>query len=215
MPFWDRSLDLLVMTHADADHIAGLVEVLDRFQVDAWLDNGQPDDDPLYAECQARLEAAGVPHHTARAGDRLELGSGIALEVLHPPPDLMAGTEADDNNNSLVLRLLWQGATFLLTGDVEAEAEELLLDSGQPLAAGVLKVAHHGSGGSSGAEFLAAVDPLYAVLSEGADNRFGQPNPGVLDRLSGLGDVTVLRTDEQGTIEFVTDGARLWVQTER
>jgi competence protein ComEC len=156
-----------------------------------------------------------VAHHSVRAGDRLELGSGIVLEVLHPPLEPVTGTDADDNNNSLVLRLRWGDASLLLTGDVEAEAERLLLGSSQPLQADVLKVAHHGSGGSTTAEFLAAVDPDYAVLSVGADNRFGHPQTAVLERLGALGDVTVLRTDEQGTVEFVTDGRQMWVRTER
>jgi competence protein ComEC len=213
MPFWDRSLDLLVMTHPDADHITGLAEVLNRYRVDGWLDNGRPDDDALYAQCMARLEEGTVTRWVARAGDRLELDSGIILEVLHPQSELMAATEADANNNSLVLRLVWAQASFLLTGDIEAEAEHLLLGSGQPLPSGVLKVAHHGSGGSSTAEFLSAVDPMYAVISVGADNRFGHPQDAVLDRLAQMGDVEILRTDEQGTIEFVTDGRQMWVRT--
>jgi competence protein ComEC len=215
MPFWDRSLDLVVMTHPDADHVTGLVAALDRYRVGGWLDNGLASDDAIYAECLARLEASQVTRCGVRAGDHLELGEGIALEVLHPPPEPLTGTAADDNNNSVVLRLVWEDAEFLLTGDLEAEAEHVLLASGQPLSAGVLKVAHHGSGGSSTVEFLAAVDPAYAVLSVGVDNRFGHPNPAVLERLEELGQVTVLRTDQQGTIEFVTDGQRLSVRTER
>jgi competence protein ComEC len=212
MPFWDRSIDLLIMTHPDADHITGLVDVLDRYHVGGWLDNGRPDDDAIYAECQKKIKQEGVPYHTLHAGDRLELDRGLVLEVVHPPKDLMNGVEAASNNNSVVLRLVWKEASFLLTGDIEAEAEHLLVRSGQPLEADVLKVAHHGSGGSSTAEFLVAVNPQFAVISVGADNRFGHPNEAVLDR---LGNVTILRTDEQGTIEFVTDGQRLWVRPER
>ena len=215
MPFWDRSLDLVVMTHADADHITGLVEALDRYRVDDWLDNGRPDDDAIYLKCQTLLEETNVTRHVVRVGELLDLGRGLVLEVLHPPPELIAGTETDANNNSVVLRLVWDGASFLLTGDVEAEAERLLVESGQPLSATVLKVAHHGSGSSSTAEFLTAVDPDYAVISVGADNHFGHPKKAVLDRLGQLGDVTVLRTDQAGTVEFITDGQRLWVRTER
>jgi competence protein ComEC len=215
MPFWDRSLDAVVMTHADADHITGLVEVLDRTRVDHWLDSGQPDDDPLYLQCQTLLEEKGVPRHAVQRGSSLVLEQGIVLEALHPPPEAAAGAEADANNNSMVLRLAWGKASFLLTGDIEAEAEQRLLESGQPLRATVLKVAHHGSGGSSTAGFLGAAAPRYAVISVGAGNRFGHPQEAVLDRLAALGDVTVLRTDRVGTVEFVTDGQRLWVRTER
>lgn len=214
MPFWDRSLDLLVMTHPDADHITGLAEVLDRYHVDGWLDNGRPDDDTLYAECQRLLIEADVPRQVVRAGDLLQLESGIVLEISHPPQELMAGIESDPNNNSLVLRLVWDRASFLFTGDIEAEAEQLLVQSGQPLSASVLKVAHHGSGGSSTEDFLAAANPGYAVISVGADNRFGHPHQAVLERLNQLGDVTTLRTDEQGTIEFVTNGQQMWCRTE-
>jgi len=215
MPFWDRSLDLVIMTHPDSDHITGLVEVLGRYRVGAWLDNGQPGSDALYAECMARLQEHAVARHSVHAGDRLELGPGMVLEVAHPPSVPLSGTEADDNSNSLVLRLVWEDAEFLLTGDIEAEAEGLLVDSNQPLQADVLKVAHHGSGGSSTVEFLSAVHPRYAVLSVGADNRFGHPHPAVLDRLADIQDLRVLRTDEQGTVEFVTDGHRLWLTTDR
>jgi competence protein ComEC len=215
MPFWDRSIDRLVMTHPDADHITGLVEVLDRFRVDGWLDNGQTDDSALYAECQTLLAEKAVPRHTIRAGDRLDLGQRLVLEVLHPPAVLMPAPGASANDNSLVLRLVWDQASFLLTGDVEAAGEQLLLGSGQKLEADVLKVAHHGSGGSSTDRFLAAATPRFAVISVGADNDFGHPAPDVLDRLAQLGDVRVLRTDESGTVEFVTDGQRLWIHTER
>jgi competence protein ComEC len=215
MPFWDRSLDLLVMTHPDADHVTGLTEVLDRYHVDGWLDSGLPSDDILYAECLARMQEGTVNRYVAHASDRLAFGSGVALEVLHPSAESPPGRSTNDNNNSLVLRLIWGEAEFLLTGDIEAEAEHLLLASSQPLQADVLKVAHHGSGGSTTQEFLTAVHPAYAILSVGADNRFGHPHPAVLDRLAGLQTLTTLRTDEHGTIEFVTDGARLWVRTER
>ncbi len=215
MPFWDRSLDLVVMTHPDADHITGLTEVLDRYHVDGWLDNGRPDDDAVYTECQRLLGEARVPRQVIHAGDLMELESGIVLEVLHPPLDLMAGTKSDSNNNSVVLRLAWDRASFLLTGDIEAEAEQYLLQSGQPLSASVLKVAHHGSGGSSTESFLAATNPSYAVISVGADNRFGHPHPAVLERLDQLSNVTTLRTDEQGAIEFLTDGKQIWCRVEQ
>jgi competence protein ComEC len=214
MPFWDRSLDLIVMTHPDADHITGLAEVLGRYRVAGWLDNGLSEDDTILAECQQRLTEADVPRQVVRAGDRLELESGIVLEILHPPPDLEAGSKSDPNNSSLVLRLVWDRASFLFTGDIEAEAEQLLMQSGQSLSSSVLKVAHHGSAGSSTESFLTAADPSYAVISVGADNRFGHPHQAVLERLEQLDSFTTFRTDELGTIEFVTNGKQMWWRTE-
>jgi competence protein ComEC len=110
--------------------------------------------------------------------------------------------------------LIWDRASFLFTGDIEAEAEQLLVQSGQPLSASVLKVAHHGSGGSSTKNFLTAANPSYAVISVGEDNHFGHPDPTVLTRLDQLSNVVTLRTDEQGTIEFLTDGKQIWCRVE-
>jgi competence protein ComEC len=214
MPFWDRSIDLVIMTHADADHITGLAEVLERYELAGWIDSGTDDPNALYLRCRELLTEKGVPHHAVQTGDRLDLGQGIVIEILHPPGSLMAGTDADSNNNSVVLRLSWDNASFLLTGDAEAEAEQLLLQTEQVVAADVLKVAHHGSADASMAGFLASVDPSFAVISVGVDNPFGHPAPAVLDRLDQQGDVTVLRTDLAGTVEFTTDGRRLWIKEE-
>jgi competence protein ComEC len=215
MPFWDRTIDLLLMTHPDGDHTTGLAAVLSRYTVGQWLDSGYVDNDPTYLECQRLLQATMVPRHAVRAGDQVELGEGLVLEVLHPPSELMTGTPSDSNNNSLVLRLGWKEASVLLTGDLGAEGEQLLLRSGQPLKANVLKVGHHGSAGASTPQFLSAVAPDLAVISVGADNDFGHPDQAVLERLAHHSNLTIFRTDEQGTIEFSTDGHRFWVRTER
>jgi competence protein ComEC len=215
MPFWDRSIDLVVLTHADTDHISGLVEVLQRYDVGGWLDSGLPADDPAYLQCQALLDNAHVPHHAVRIGDSLDLGRGVAIDVLHPQRQGAQAGDAQDNDNSVVLKLTWNQTSFLLTGDLEAQGESELLQSGHSLAADVLKVGHHGSGGSSSPQFLAAVAPNYAVISVGADNRFGHPDPEVLDRLADVVQVTVLRTDEQGSVEAITDGTQIWIKTQR
>jgi len=215
MPFWDRSIDLLVLTHADGDHLTGLAEALERYRVGAWLDNGSSVDNPLVHQCEALLDRAKVARHSAAAGEKLALGDGLTLEVLHPPQSQVAEMAGDSNNNSVVLRVAWNQVSFLLTGDVEEDGERQLVESGLPLQATVLKVAHHGSAGSSTAEFLQAVQPSFAVISVGADNRAGHPAPAMLDRLAQLGKVELLRTDERGTVEFITDGRRLWVRTER
>jgi len=137
------------------------------------------------------------------------------VAVLNPvtPLDPSSGLQADSNNQSVVLRLTWGQSSVLLTGDIGTEAESTLLRSGQLLAANVLKMAHHGSDGSSSAGFLTTVQPSFAVISAGAGNRFSHPATAVLDRLTQLG-VTILRTDQAGTIELITDGERWWVKTE-
>jgi competence protein ComEC len=215
MPFWDRSIDVVILSHPDADHLTGLTEVLKRYRVGAWLDNGLPREEANYLYCQQLLQQKGVAQAVARAGQRLELGRGVILDVLHPGTKPISGTRSDSNNNSIVLRLVWEQASFLLTGDAQAEAERMLLKSGQVLSAGILKVGHHGSGESSTFEFLEAVGPQYAVISVGASNRSGLPAAEALERLAQSGDVTILRTDEHGRVEFTTDGWTLQVRTER
>jgi competence protein ComEC len=215
MPFWDRSIDLVILTHSDSDHLSGLVEAIERFQVDNWLDNGLSDDDPVYAECQSRLDRIGIARQIARAGDRYDLGQGLSLEILHPPLGGMPDVESNSNDSSVVVRLQWNQASVLLTGDIEARAERMLVRSDKPLSADLLKVSHHGSRGSSTDEFLHAVSPSFAIISSGLENSFGHPHQAVLDRLAGLENTQVLRTDQLGTIELTTDGQQWELHTER
>jgi competence protein ComEC len=211
MPFWDRSLDAVVNTHPDDDHLAGLLAVLERYQVGQVIVTDVGASTPLYAAWQKALAGEGATVTQARAGMRLALGDGVEVEVLHPGA-VPAGDTANDH--SVVLRLTDGRVSFLLTGDIEAGVEQELVASGRPLAATVLKVAHHGSITSSTPAWLAAVKPQVAVISVGTDNRFGHPSPEVLQRYAMLG-IPVLRTDQVGGVEFVTDGEKLWVKAGR
>jgi competence protein ComEC len=215
MPFWDRSIDLVMLTHPDADHITGLVEVLQNYDVGGWMDSGMPTESPVYRECWNLLGQKQIPYHSVRAGFEIALGDGGVIEVLHPPHKGESTRDAQDNENSVVARLVLGNASFLLTGDIEAEEEKAILDLGYALDADVLKVAHHGSGGSSTEEFLSAVAPSLAIISVGRDNRFGHPSPDVMQRLDELGHTSVHRTDQQGTIEIVTDGLTMQMHTKR
>jgi len=215
MPFWDRSLDLVILTHADEDHIAGLIPVLERYRVGQVLDSGYEHDNPMYERWLELISEKGIPTNLARAGMRIATGDGVELTVLHPGPELMKYTDADANNNSIVARLAMGQVSFLLSGDIEEAAEAVLVASGQELTNTVLKAPHHGGNTSSSAAFLNAVNPELAVISVGADNRFGHPSPQVLGRLEELvGTGRILRTDERGTIEVVTDGERVWIKTD-
>jgi competence protein ComEC len=212
MPFWDRSLDLVVMTHPDADHFAGLVPVLERYRVGQVLEPGLADDTAIYRQWQETIEARHVPVVHARAGMNLNLGDGMWAEVLNPTEELLADARATDNNVSVVLRLVWGQASVLLTGDIEAEVEGRLVASGAPLHGTVLKVSHHGSGHSTTRPFVEVVAPQVAVIQVGTDNRFGHPAPEVLERLAGT---RLFRTDQHGTIEVTTDGEQCWIRTSK
>jgi competence protein ComEC len=214
MPFWDRTLDLVVLTHPDEDHLAGLIPVLERYQVAYVMEPALPHDTPLAQEWDRLLRQREVPHVIGQRAMRISLEDDLLLEVLHPGPALLQGTDADGNNNSLVLRLDYGRSRLLLTGDLEHEGEQALLNTGQGLKSHVLKVAHHGAGSATGEAFLAAVDPQLAVLSVGRDNSFGHPAGELLERLDQRG-LSVFRTDEQGDIELITDGMSIWVRTAR
>jgi competence protein ComEC len=214
MPFWERTIDLVVLTHPHDDHVSGLIPVLERYKVKAFLDGSQEHPMPTYIHCLELVQEKGIPYHLARAGMQIQLGGGLQMKVLHPQSELLSGTDSDVNNNSVVLRLAYGRISFLLPGDVEAEAEAVLLSSNEHLASTVLKSPHHGSHNSLNPRFLEVVNPQLAVIQVGADNKFGHPDPTTLARLEEYG-VTVLRTDQNGTVEVVSDGERHWIKTER
>jgi competence protein ComEC len=215
LPFWDRTIDLVVCTQPQADHITGLVEVLQRYKVKQVLEPKLSYNSSIYQEWLRLIEDKGVEYNIARAGQEIELGNGIEMEVLNPPASLFEGTSHDVDNNGVVLRLTWGKVSFLFAADIREEAEFELIGQRANLKSTVLKVAHHGSKTSTTSQFLAAVDPEVAVVSAGAYNPFGHPSPDVLERLiDRLGEGNVYRTDEDGTIEFITDGERLWVKAD-
>ncbi len=213
MPFWDRTIELVVLTHPHSDHITGLLEVLQRYKVERVL---YPDLDcqlPLYQEWLRLVEEKDIECTLVQAGQQIDLGEGVVIKVLHPGMPLLTGTGSDINNNSVVLHLIMGRVSFLLAADIEQEAEFELIAQGADLSGTVLKVGHSGSNTSTTPEFLAVANPLVAVISVG-DNPFGHPSREVVERLKEkLGSENIYRTDEQGTIEFITDGERLWVKT--
>jgi competence protein ComEC len=213
MPFWDRSIDLLVSTHPHQDHLAGLLEVLRRYRVDQVLYPSLEYPSPLFDEWLRTVEEKGVKSVIALSGQHIDLGDGVALEVLCFTP--LPGAASDIDNKGLVLHLEYGTVSFLLTADIKSDAEWEFARERAPLASTVLKVAHHGSSTSTTLEFLSVVNPAIAVISVGADNDFGFPDEEVLARLEEqVGPENLYRTDEQGTITFTTDGEKMWVEVE-
>ncbi len=215
MPFWDRTIELVILTHPDQDHLAGLIEVLKRYRVEKVLDPNLDSGTPLYEEWQGLVAEKELERITARAGQQIALGEAT-LTVLHPAETLLKDTDEDTDNNGVVLCLKTGNVSFILAADIRREAELHLITRRAALKSTVLKVAHHGSDTSTSQEFLSAVDPQIAVLSVGADNKFGHPGDEVVDRLENkLGRGNIYRTDHHGTIQFTTDGEKLWVSTTR
>ncbi len=216
LPFWDRTIDLMIATQPQADHITGLVEILQRYKVKQVLEPGVPYDSSIYQEWLKLVDEGQIKHEIAKAGQEIDLGEGIKIEVLNPPAKLFQGTSHDVDNNGVVMKLSWGKVSFMFTADIREEAEFELTRQRANLRSTLLKVAHHGSKTSTSLQFLAAVDPEIAVISVGADNPFGHPGGEVVERLvDRLGADKVYLTSENGTIEFITDGERLWVRVER
>ncbi|MFU8796854.1 MAG: ComEC/Rec2 family competence protein [Dehalococcoidia bacterium] len=216
LPFWDRTIDLVVCTQPQADHITGLLEVVQRYNVKQILDSGVPYDSSVYREWLRLIEEKDIEFNVARSGQEIDLGRGIVLQVLNPPQEFFEGTSCDVDNNGIVLKLTWNKVSFLLTADIRQEAELYLIMERANLRSTVLKVAHHGSMTSTLPQFLAAADPEVAVISVGAENPFGHPSPEVIQRLvDRVGIDSVYRTDRHGTVDLITDGERLWVKTDK
>jgi competence protein ComEC len=216
MPFWDKSIDMVILTHPHNDHLAGLIEVLRRYNVGQVYGPELKYDSPVFAEWSNIIAEKKIKHIAASTGQRINMGNGIFIEVVNPPNLLVSGTESDIDNNSLVLRLSDGKVSFLLCADIMSETEWRLISERASLASTVLKVAHHGSDSSTSAGFLAVVNPQVAVVSVGADNGFGHPDAEVLQRLTQqTGVKQIYRTDLNGTIDFITDGESLRVKTSK
>jgi len=214
MPFWDRTLDVMLLTHPDSDHVTGLVPVLERYWVETVIHRQVALDSEIYDYWLQLVEAEGADVYRGEVGLQLNLDRGLEVLVLHPGARLPTGAQSNVNNSSIVARLTYGQASVLLTGDIEAQVEHRLVADGATLASTVLKAAHHGSCSSTTEEFLMAVDPEVVVISVGADNDFGHPCAEVLGCLERSGS-PLYRTDERGVIEVVSDGTRVWVETER
>ncbi len=147
-------------------------------------------------------------------GQVIDMGGGAKGYVLSPMKPFLSGTLSDPNNNSIVIRLVYDKDSFLFTGDLGNEGEQRVLASGRKLGSDVLKVGHHGSGTASSNEFLKAVHPTYAVISVGAKNRYGHPAAATLDRLAAEG-IRTFRTDLDGAVIFTSDGINISVQTSK
>ncbi len=208
MPFYDRSIDVVIATHPDADHIGGLPEVLRRYDVETFLDPGISSDTGIYKALVQSIGLAGVEYVVARRGMTIDLGDDTKLEILFPDRDMEG---ADTNDASIVAKLTYGSTSFLLTGDSPQKIEKYLVSiDGKNLDVDVLKAGHHGSRTSTSAAFLGAASPDYAIISTGKNNRYGHPHKEVMELLQQF-DVKVLRTDEDGTIVLKSDGETIFV----
>ena len=203
-------LPTILASHADADHIQGLLDVAKNFRVRAAIFGRTPMKDAEFAELYSILQKRGIESLTVSRGNVLTFGD-VKIEVLYPLKNEIAKA-ASENNNSLVLRLIYGQRKFLLTGDIEKEAEAELINSPEFLQTDVVKVAHHGSLTSSTQDFINASKAKLAIISVGKQSQFGHPKPEVVERWKNAG-ARVLTTGENGTISVSTDGLDLQLKT--
>lgn len=212
LPAHDRTIELVVLTHPQADHMAGLIDVLERYTVAQVLTPHVTYDSALFESWQETLQKKRVPVVSAHLGQIIYL-QNAALQVLYPFKGLQ-GTLMDNdevNDASLVLKLVYGTTTALLTGDAELKTEFDLVRARINLESDILKVGHHGSRTSSSSMFLDAVDPRLALISLGRNNTFGHPHKEVLNRFNGK-EIIVYRTDLDETIHMTSNGVR-WCES--
>ncbi len=222
MPFWDRKIEVVLNTHPDRDHIGGLDEVMEKYEIDKLIINGIKGRNKDSERVVRLVDEKGVEVVVAKEGDMIMMGE-VEFKVLWPEEkqgevlvwkdmDYEIEEEREDMNVMSVVGLLsWKDFEVLLTGDI-GQVEELALERmGVLEKVDILKVAHHGSKFSSSEKFLEKVRPNEAVIMVGAGNSFGHPTEEVLMRLERVGS-RIWRTDEQGEIEIVSDGLRYWVE---
>lgn len=198
-----NKLDIVVATHPDADHIGGLIPVLDNMTIEQFYDSGKVHTSQTFEEMLTRIDEKNIPYHVPKIGDDIEFDKDVNVKVLN------ANDQATDNNDaSIVLKMTYGNVSFLLTGDAGVALEKEMLQ--YDVKATVLKAGHHGSNTSSSEEFIQAVKPEVTILSYGEDNKYGHPHAEVEDRLQAIGS-KIYATADLGTITVSTDGVNYTV----
>lgn len=209
LPWFDRTIDIILGTHPDKDHIGGLVDVLKRFKVDEIITTENTGETTVASAFQKGLIGEGVPVANARAGQVYQLGASTTLTIFSPTSNPVM---LESNTASIVAKLSYGEIDFMFTGDAPASIEEYLVKTyGDLLKSEVLKLGHHGSKTSSSEVFLDTVHPTYAVVSAGQGNSYGHPHQVVVDAVNAR-EINLVSTTEQGSITFVSDGVDVWLK---
>ena len=202
------NLELIIGTHPHADHIGGLINVMEAIPVDEVIDPGVAHTTITFEDYLDIIDEKDIKFTEGRAGMTRDLGGGAELEIIHP----VSPSSNHLNNASIVARITFGQISFLLTGDAESDAESEMLARDYILESTILKVGHHGSNTSTTQAFLNAVNPEVAVIMCGLDNTYGHPHEETLNKLS-LANVSIYRTDLHGNVIIKTDGVTYEVDT--
>jgi len=204
MPFWDRTIDLVILTHPESDHLTGLLDVLRSYKVKNILWTGILIDSAGFKKWAELIKQENAKIYIAQSGQKITIGK-TSFEILFPFENLENKSVKDTNNTSIVLRLDFGEISLLFAGDIYKSAERELLNLAKQLDTDVLKVGHHGSKTSTAEEFIIVVSPEIAVISVGRNNSYGHPHQETLDTLEKYG-IRIFRTDFNGDIKIISDG---------
>lgn len=209
LPWYDRSIDMIVVTNPDLDHYSGFFSLLNRYSVMTSFEPGTISKTDTYKLLEKQIKNKHIAKVVATRGQRIDLGGGVYLEVLFPDRDVSG---LSSNDGSLVMRLVYGETSVILQGDSTIKIEDYLesLD-GESLKSTILKVGHHGSRTSTGERYVGAVQPEFAVISSGRDNTYGHPHKETLATLN-ADNIVTLSTCVMGTIVFHSDGTRFSLQ---
>lgn len=201
-PF-DRSIDAVIITNPDADHIGGFLDILKTYKVGKIFESGTLTDSRVYQNLREEMKRQNIPDILAKRGMRLNMGGGVYIDILFPDRDVASWAT---NEGSVVARLTYGETSIMLTGDSTAKTEKIILSQNPTSALGstILKVGHHGSRTSTTESFVKAINPEYALISVGKSNNYGHPHQDTVNTLAKLG-VEILRTDILGTIIIKCD----------
>ena len=213
LPWWERTIDLMILTHPHDDHVMGLNEVIKRYDIQKIVHTGVAYDSPAYATWQELVKDNRISSILVDRPQTINLGENCNLAILYPRQAIYGRGAENVNNTSIVSKLDCGGVKMLFAGDAEREEENELLKTNIDLSADIIKIGHHGSDTASGDEFLAKVKPQYAIIEVG-ENDFGLPSLRVIKRLERMG-AKVYRTDQSGTIFIKNDWQNIKVFSER
>ncbi|MBD3330902.1 MBL fold metallo-hydrolase, partial [Candidatus Peregrinibacteria bacterium] len=201
MPYFDKSIDLIVLTHPHADHIEGLLVVLKHFKVDSVLITGMSYQNKSYMEFLRLINKKNIPVFYANSMQDF-IFSDTYFDILYPFHSIEGEKFSNINNSSIVMKIYYKKFSLLLTGDSEEEVEEKLINQNLNLSSDMLKLGHHGSRTASTRNFLLMVDPITVIIQCGSDNKFNHPHLETLKKLFELDFRNIYRTDTNGRIEF-------------
>src|SRR3989344_5093625 len=205
MPFYDRTIDAVILTHPHLDHYAGLNEVMKKYKISLKMDPGTKVKGAGFGEFENLAKIKNIRSLYAKRGIKINLGKDLRLDILLP---VINDKNLSEHDGMLVSRLVYKNNSFLLTGDMEDNLENFLLSFGGNIKSDVLKIGHHGSKTSTSEKFLGWVSPELAIISADKNNKYGHPHKEVTERLS-VFEIPTLRTDEKGTIVLKSDGEKI------